>query len=107
MWTLGARLTACNLDINSVNSIQDLLNNIQLLKRSCNAEAKWKNITFKSIDIPTIVYITILLFKPFLWCQKKSLEHSETKYGDVYCIISVIKFHNNLTNRLSKTAKND
>ena len=30
----------------------------------------------------------MLLFKPSLWCQRKSLENSETKYTDVHWIVN-------------------
>ena len=44
---------------------------------SFNTEEQCQNINFKPTDI---LSQNILLFKPSFWCQKKSLENSETKY---------------------------
>ena len=54
-----APLTACHLDINLFKGIQHLLNQIQLLKKSFNTEGQWQNISWQSIDISTIINITI------------------------------------------------
>ena len=59
MWTNGAPLTASHLDIKSFKSIQHLLYNIQLAKKSFSTEGQCQNINLNLIDVSTIVYITI------------------------------------------------
>ena len=47
------------LPVTSFKSIQNILNNIQLLKKSFNTDEHCQNINFKPIDISAIVYLTI------------------------------------------------
>ena len=59
MWTQGTPLTACHLDINSCKSIQHLLYNVQLVKKSFSTKGQCQNINLNPIDVSTIGYITI------------------------------------------------
>ena len=53
-------------------------------------------------------YIHLRAFQHLLiMVSKKSLEDSQTKYAVCTELSFVIRFHNNLTNRISKTANND
>ena len=59
--------------------------------------------------LPVIyTYIYLRAFQHLLiMVSKNSLENSQTKYAICTGLSFVIRFHNNLTNRTSKTAKND
>ena len=101
MRTWGAPLTACHLHIHSFRSIRPFLNNIQSLKTSFNTERQYWNRISKAIDLSTIYYY---LNHPYT-AKRKALKILKPNMLMCVGLSFVIRFHNNLTNRISKTAK--
>ena len=72
MWTWGAPLATCILDIYSLKSIRYLFNKIQLLKKSFNnIKDQCQNMNFNTpIDTSAVIYYYLNL-----WSQKISFKN--------------------------------